>query len=54
MNRGAQIQVLLTQVTKFSAVAGNTFSSFQAAFSFTHKNIQQFTYMHQAESTRPH
>jgi len=54
MNRGAQIQVLLTQVTKFCAVAANTFSTFQAAFSFTYKNMQQFTNRHQAESTRHH
>lgn len=54
MNRGAQIQVLLTQVTKFCAVAANTFSTFRAPFSFTCKNMQQFTNMHQAESTRHH
>jgi len=52
MNRVAQIQVLLTQVTKFCAVAANTFSTFWAALSFTYKNMQQFTNMHQAESTR--
>jgi hypothetical protein len=54
MNRGAEIQVPLTQVTKFHAVVANTFSTFQAALSFTYKNMQQFTNMHQAESTRHH
>jgi hypothetical protein len=54
MNRGAQIQVLLTQVTKFCALAAGTFGTFQAAFSFTYENKQQFTNMHQAQSTRHH